>query len=328
MEISLFRPQDGPGVAALFQAVYGPEYPIKVYYRPEELSAAVLQGRIVQVVARAGQGEVVGVESMFHSAPCKEVYEMGAALVLPSYRNQGISKAMNQFLMQEVIPQRRIPMTFGEPVCNHPFQQKAREGQGYVSMALQVDLMPASAYGKENSVAGRVAALMSFKGYQELEHAVHLPARYDRELRAIYQGSGLRRELLPASPAALLQGSTDLEVEIFSFAQVARVAVQEAGAELSERLDVLLAELSNQGVAVVQAWLKLASPLVGAAVEIFRSREFFLGGVLPRWFGQDGLLLQRVAGNPNWDEIQIASQRSQAIADMVRQDWQSLGGAH
>ncbi|MBI4800546.1 MAG: hypothetical protein HY794_17800 [Desulfarculus sp.] len=321
VEIGLFRPEDAPGVAALFQAVYGQGYPVKVYYHPPELIAAVARGEIIQVVARTPRGQVVGVENMFNSAPFRGVYEMGAGLVLATFRKRGLSKAMNQYLVDEVIPQKGVPMTFGEPVCNHVFQQKAREGMGYVSTALEVDLMPAAAYTREHSASGRVAALMSFKGYQDHEHAVYLPTRYAAALREIYGGSGQGRAFLEADPGAALQGITEFKAEVFDFAQAARVAVHQAGADLPQRLDELLAGLEGQGVVVAQAWLKLASPSVAAAVEIFRARGFFLGGVLPRWFDEDGLLLQKVNGRPNWEEIQVFSARSQRILQMVRQDW-------
>lgn len=48
--------------------------------------------------------------------------------------------------------------------------------------------------------------------------------------------------------------------------------------------------------------------------------------MLPRWFDDDGLMLQRVTGKPNWEEIQIDSPRSQRIAAMVRSDWQKVAG--
>ena len=327
MEISLFRPEDAPGVAELFRAVYGEGYPVKVYYHPDQLVAAVAAGDIIQVVARAGQGRVVGVESMFHTAPFEGVYEMGAGLVLAEFRNRGLSKALNRHLTEEVIPQGKVAMAFGEPVCNHVFQQKAREGLGYVNTALEVDLMPAAAYSREGSASGRVAALMGFKGYQERVHEVWLPGRHAWQLREIYQGTGQERIFREADPSARLRGATQLKAQVFDFAQTARVAVPAAGADLAERLDELLAELRGRGVVVAQAWLDLASPAVGAAVEVLRARGFFLGGLLPRWFDQDGLLLQKVYGLPNWEEIQVASTRSLRILEMVRQDWREAGQA-
>lgn len=74
--------------------------------------------------------------------------------------------------------------------------------------------------------------------------------------------------------------------------------------------------------AVSQVWLPLASTSVGWAVERLRSRGYFLGGILPRWFDTDGLLMQRLYHTPDWDTIQILLDRSREIVRMVREDWQ------
>ncbi len=39
------------------------------------------------------------------------------------------------------------------------------------------------------------------------------------------------------------------------------------------------------------AWLNLAEPWVGDAAAILREKGYFWGGVLPRWFDTDGLLM-------------------------------------
>ncbi|MBI5521552.1 MAG: GNAT family N-acetyltransferase [Desulfarculus sp.] len=326
VEIGLFRPQDADGVAASFRAVYGEGYPVKVYYQPPELIAAVGRGEIICVVARTPRGEVVGVVNFFNSAPFNGIYEIGAGLVLPSFRQRGLNTLMINYMLDQAVPQRGVPMGFGEAVCNHTHLQKTQEARGYAHTALEVDLMPAAAYGREQSASGRVAVMASFRAYEPNSHAVYLPPRYAAALREIYTSSGQERAFLEADPGATLLGSTELKAQVFDFAQAARVAVHETGADLEGRLDELLAGLEDQGVVVVQAWLKLASPLVGRAVEVFRARGFFLGGVLLRWFDQDGLLLQKVHGRPNWEEIQVYSPQCRCILDLVRQDWQEVQG--
>jgi hypothetical protein len=65
---------------------------------------------------------------------------------------------------------------------------------------------------------------------------------------------------------------------------------------------------------------------VATAVEILRARGFFLGGVLPRWFDQDGLLMQKVPPQPNWEGIKIYSSNNQRIFQLVHQDWREVQG--
>ncbi|MBI5521551.1 MAG: hypothetical protein HY910_02895 [Desulfarculus sp.] len=326
VEIGLFRPEDAPGVAACFRAVYGEGYPVKTYYHPRELIAAVQRGQIIPVVARTPRGEVVGVVNMFNSAPFKGVYEVGAGLVLPSYRERRLNHDMIGYLLETAVPLEKVPMGYGEAVLNHVYQQKTQHAMRYVATALEVDLMPAAAYSKEKSATGRVAAMMAFRSYQPHARQVTLPPRYAAALREIYAGIDLQRTFLEADPGAALQGVTELEVEVFDFASAARVTVREIGADLTRRMDDLLAEMRGRGVVVIQVWLNLASPLVAAAVEVLRPWGFFLGGPLPRWFDEDGLLMQKVPAQPNWRDIKIQGQQNQRIFDLVRQDWQELQG--
>ena len=45
-------------------------------------------------------------------------------------------------------------------------------------------------------------------------------------------------------------------------------------------------------------------------------------GSFPLWFGTDGLLMQKVAGRPNWEGINLYSDRAREILGIVRKDWE------
>ncbi|MHC1729509.1 MAG: hypothetical protein AB9866_26480 [Syntrophobacteraceae bacterium] len=54
---------------------------------------------------------------------------------------------------------------------------------------------------------------------------------------------------------------------------------------------------------------------------MLRSRGYFTGGVLPRWFDVDGLLMQKVTGTPDWEGIHVFGERAGKILAMVQADW-------
>jgi hypothetical protein len=56
-------------------------------------------------------------------------------------------------------------------------------------------------------------------------------------------------------------------------------------------------------------------------VDLLRQKRYFFGGVLPRWFDQDGILMQKLIGSPDFDKIRLHSERSHKILEMVKQDW-------
>ena len=117
---------------------------------------------------------------------------------------------------------------------------------------------------------------------------------------------------------------TRLDTEVFNFAQVARIAVTKAGDDLDVILNAAEERLKNAGIKVFQVWLKLAEESVGDAVDRLREAGYFFGGILPRWFDSDGLLLQKISGRPNWEKIQLYYDNDRKLLEMVHTDWQAL----
>jgi len=322
VEIDLMRPEDAPGVAALFKAIYGEGYPVKTYYHPDQLMEANRTGHIISSVARTPKGDIVGHNALFHHVPHPKVYESGAGLVLPAYRRGDIFDRMVTHGVKEGAPIFGVEVIFGEPVCNHIFSQLLTNHQGWTTMALEVELMPAAAYDKEKSAQGRVSTILDFVTLVSRPHQVFLPPRYRRQLEFLYAALDDERELAQADQP-LPNAPTRLNSEVFASAQVARMALHEAGEDLESVLESAEQEAAGQGVVVFQVWLPL-EPWCGRAVELLRRRGYFLGGLLPRWFDHDGILMQKLAASPSWEKINLHFERAKEILALVRQDWESL----
>lgn len=319
--VDLFRPEDAEGVVRLFHAVYGEDYPIKTFIDPDRLIAENTAGRTISSVARTPKGDIVGHNAFFRSAPYDRIYEGGAGLVLPTYRGGDIAARLLAHGQRTAAEQFGAECVFGEPVCNHIYMQKICVKLGWVSCALEVDLMPAEAYTKEQSAGGRVSALLDFYPLKERQQTVFLPDRYADQLRFLYQGVAEERRMERSAADLPAQPATRIVPQIFGFAQVARLAVHEAGADFDAVFAREEATAVKEGSVVIQAWLKLSFPWMGTVVERLRGRGYFLGGLLPRWFDEDGLLVQKVLHQPGWDGIQIYSERAAAILEMVKADW-------
>jgi hypothetical protein len=322
-KVDFFRPEDAEGIVRLFRAVYGDSYPIKIYYDAKALIQANASGEYYSIVARASTGEVVGVQHLFRSAPCKNLYECAAGLVLKEYRQLGINKAMLTFLYEDWVPTRKnVEEVFGEAVCNHTHMQKAVLDAHHVETALEIALMPAEAYDKEKSSSGRVAALLIFRRYASKPHKVYMPAVYERELRFIYGGLDDPREIALAEETIPEHQTSQAEMNVFDFAGVARIAVDRIGKDFDGYVIDLESKALSQNSVVIQLWLNLSAPWVGHAVDTLRKMGYFLGGLLPRWFDEDGILMQKLICAPDFEGIRLHSERSHKILEMVRQDWE------
>jgi hypothetical protein len=245
-------------------------------------------------------------------------------LVHPAYRGgKGIFTGLGVH-GQEVAKEFDIELIYGEPVCNHPFAQKAMASVGWITQAIEVDLMPAQAYDREKSASGRVTALLDFKTLKPKPHTVYLPAVYEQSMRFIYSGLGDDRDLVLSRDELSSPTKTEIKAQVFDFAQVARLAVHEAGADFEGVLEREERSVLEKGVAVLQIWLKLSWPWIGQVVDVLRKRGYFFGGILPRWFDVDGMLTQKIIGQPNWEGIQLHFDRAKKILEIIKADWQQV----
>jgi hypothetical protein len=324
-EIDLFRPEDAKGVSELFKTVYGGGYPIRTFIEPELLTSENAAGRTLSSVARTPKGDIVGHAALVHSAPYNQICELAAGLVHPSYGGgRGIYTELCIHGMEVAARKFDIELIFGEPVCNHIFAQKAGVKLGLSTQAIEVDLMPAEAYDKEKSASGRVATLLCFKTIRSKRHTVYLPTVYEENMRLIYRGLDDDRDFVP-SRDDLPSDKTEIKTQVFDFAQVTRVTVLDAGADFERAFDEQERTIRENKLNVIQVWLKLSWPWIGQAVNVLRKRGYFLGGVLPRWFDVDGMLMQKIMGRPNWEGIQLYSEQAKQILEVVKNDWKETG---
>jgi hypothetical protein len=328
VEVDLLRPEDAPGVAALFRAVYGEGYPQRDYLEPERLAAANAEARIVSSVARTPRGDIVAHNALFRSAPHPATFESGAGVVLPSYRQGSLFTKVVVHGLEHGAPAAGAEMVFGEPVCNHVYSQKLVVSLDYSETALEVDLMPAAAYQAEHSAQGRVSALLAFNPPVPRRMAAHLPEVYRAELEEIYGWyRHEERDLLPATEAPPADEPARVEARHFASAGVSRLTAWSLGPGFPAAWRAAEEEAAGQGSEVVQAWLPLDRPWVGAAVEELRGRGYFFGGVLPRWMDSDALLLQWVATEPDWEAIQLAFDQGRRLREMARADRRRAAGS-
>jgi hypothetical protein len=322
IEVGAFRPEDAPGVTQLFRAVYGDGYPVGIVYDAAKLIAAFNSGENIPIVAKNERGEVVGYEAFYRSAPNPRLYELGQGLILPEYRKRGIPNKLQEYACEKMMPGMEADAVFGEAVCNHVYMQKSWAESRTIATALEVDLMPAEAYVKERSASGRVAALPMFRTYHSYPHTIYMPEGYEELFSYIYGELDDERTLAPAPQRGGMGASpTAIGSQVFEFAKVARIEVHEAGDDFPLVFGEEERRVLGQGVLVIQVWLKLSWPWVGDLAGYMRGKGYFTGGVLPRWLGEDALLMQKIGQKPNWEGIQLYSDRAMEILRTVKNDW-------
>ena len=324
-EIDIFRPDDAAGVGQLFREVYGDGYPVKIVYEPEQLVRAFQKKDYIPVVARAPDNRVLGFTSLYRSAPHGGLYEVGLSLVLPDWRNTPIAGLLFRHSIKTAQTFPGVDAIFAENVCNHTYTQKAAVIFKAIETAIEVDLMPAAAYEREQTASGRVSTVDTFRTFVPKPHVVYVPGIYEDFYRYVYGGFDDGRTLRISADTFPSGGKTAMSTQIFDFAQVARVTVLEAGADFPAVFEAQEKRIiEHRHCAVIQAWLKSSCPWTGAVADMLRARGFFLGGILPRWFGEDGLLMQKLLARPNWESINLYTDRAAQILQYIRDDWEKI----
>jgi len=187
--------------------------------------------------------------------------------------------------------------------------------------------MPAALYEKERSAPGRVSCVMAFRIQHDRPRRLFVPECYRAILSDQVSELGLTREIAsPPAPSTAPALPTRLEAKFFAPAGVMRVNLSGIGADFPTRLAGLEAEADAQSIVARQWFLNLGDPAVGSAVALLRRHGYFYGGYLPRWFGDDGLFMQRVTMEPAFQDIHLYSDQAEKLLAFVRQDRQSLAG--
>ncbi len=73
---------------------------------------------------------------------------------------------------------------------------------------------------------------------------------------------------------------------------------------------------------MLQCFIPLGDSRGAAAATLLQQAGFFLGGFLPAWFGEDGLLMQKLFIDPGFESLKLHSERARTLATLVRNDWQ------
>lgn len=303
-----FRPEDGEGVAALFHAVYGDAYPIDLYYIPEAIREAHERGDLLPVVGRLAGGEIVGFAALYRSSPpFPGLLEFGLGMVHPAYRGSFLLFHLTNAIVRRMEQQPGVQAVFGEAVCDAIITQHSTSLFDFRETAIELGLMPGVGQG-------RISCLVMFRNFKDQRRPLHCPPEFKADIARLAADAGLDRELLPAGGLA---ASTRLEVQRFPAAKVMRCNIFHLGADGAHAMLQAEEEASAAGCRVFQWFLNAGEPSAAAAATPLARSGCTLGGLVPRWFDADALLLQKLLDPLDPADIHLYSDRAREILKMA-----------
>jgi len=322
--IDRFRQEDAAGIAHLFYAEYGPSYPVETFYYPERIITENENGNIYSVVARTPKGDIIGHGALYRSAAeYQNLYEIGQCIILPDYRITFAAFKINKYAAETLTAMTRPDGMNGEGVTHITATQKFSALVGMKDVALEMDLMPAEAYEKSQVASGRVSCLILFKSFRDRPQEIFIPARYGEIMEYIARDVAIARTKTPSTGELPENAKSRFASRFFGYAGVGRVNMGGIGGDFGEILDTFEKEGRDQKTLVFQFFLNMGEPWVGAAVEILREQGYFFGGYLPRWFDNDGMLMQKTLIPPDFGAPILYSAKARALLEFVRSDLQN-----
>ncbi|QJT07996.1 hypothetical protein [Oceanidesulfovibrio marinus] len=317
-----FRPEDAEGIARLFFAEYGESFPVDNVYDPEEMIRLNACGDLHQVVGRTENGDIVGLYALFRNPPGRRIMEAGSWIVHPAYRTTTLALRLTLRLHQNIPEHLGLDALFGQSVCDHILTQKLAARFVSPACALEIEVLEPRAQVQEGWSTGRISLLDQIQLLNDAHQELILPDEYANVLPGLYEALDLQRSFVKDGEPAEHTACCVNHAEAVSFA---RITVEKIGKDFAETFANLDGQCSGRHVS--QLVLPLWQPGLPAAVSTARRAGYFLGGILPVWFDRDALLLQRIAGDPIWDNIQLLTEHSQEFLRIVRADWESVRAA-
>lgn len=319
VEIGLFRPEDGLGLSLLYYSIYGRGFPLDLVYDPEEFVRRNQSEGQYTVVARTPRGEIVGSVGMFHGGADPDVYDFGQLNVLEGYRRSHLALELSRYILHKVAIDVGVQVLYCEGVCNHAVSQRLAIQEGFMATGLEVECMPASAYQDQGAPVANVSLLLMFLLRSKRGGLCHLPARYQDVVAEISTTLGMDCQF---SEEGRMTGTTESSVFTIDEGNLVRLTVPHAGEDFVEVVTQTTDLASGRGV--MQVYLNLGDAGAVEAANLLRGQGFFYGGFLPAWFGDSGLVLQKVWNTPDWEAIKLYGKRAKTLRDYIRDDCEAV----
>lgn len=311
---------DAPAIARCFLDVYGHHYVHADVFSPRRYWAKVERGELIPVVARSGEGDVIG-----HLALEREtgalVAERGEAVVLSAYRGHHLLERMTELLSAEA-PKRGLHGIYAEPLTIHTFSQRNDERAGMPVCAVLLGANPESFRPKDIAcpTAGqRQSYLRTFCFVQQpAPRTIMAPAPYKEVLLKIYESLGVAVTVAERSGTAFDESSTAIKVNDRGYGTI---QFERIGPNAAIELQQALRDVRALGARSVQLAAPIGDPGLPLLTDAARGIGFFFCGLGPAFAdGADLFLLQMLTEPLDTGKLQLFADRTKELVAFIDRD--------
>ncbi|WP_277057887.1 hypothetical protein [Trichlorobacter lovleyi] len=312
-------------VATVFRSVYGDGFPVPYVYHAALVMEEIRAGRLAASLAFDSKGNAIGYVSFFKCAPNPNLWEGGNLVVVPGGGKDELGWGLMQHYLQPGnLPGLQSDGIIGEAVCHHYFTQVGAVKLGFQECGLALDLLDGASFSEHRPETERVACVVQLYELSDPQGPCYLPEQYRAFLHGIYER--LRpRILLPGTSPLPRHGETVATDHWFEEAGTWRFSVSAIGEDWGMFLDRILVKSRERKAVCLQLIVSTALPCISEAVAQLRQRGFFIGGLYPRWFGNDAVMLQQLFGKePDYEGIKLYTGVARKMLHDIRSDREAV----
>src|SRR3954447_731713 len=315
---------EGTVLTGAIEAAYGQSYDVRWVYDPEEVGHRIAAGTYVSCVAETPAGELLCHLGMSLAAAGDAVAHSGQAVTLPAARGQHLFTRTKKWVM-DWARERGLAGMYSEATAAHPYSQKANIDLGAHETGFLLGWIPASV--SNDAAAGRrgrqSAALFYTKLNDGPERAVYAPERHREIVAQTIALCELRGELADPPPDCELEERSELQVEIDSDHNLARITVHTPGADLEEAIGAERHHLFHHAkLDAIYIDLPLERPATALVADDLERLGVSYSGIFPNHQCDGDVLrmqsLHRVRVKA--DDISVASGHGQELLEYVIAD--------
>lgn len=329
--IRLMEPHEAFEVSRCAFQTYGYSYREFIYY-PEKLRELNEKRLMKSFVALDASGAVVGHLALSWLEADSPVAEMVAAFVIPSCRQRGILKRLNEAVMAEA-KQAGLHGLFVHAVTDHVVSQKGALSSGFAPNGVLVSAIPGDSdfKGLSGKARERHCAVLLFRRLsRRTRHDLWVPFAYVPLLEAILSWSGedvvLHTEgrALPAVCGGRNAGNGACKVADFN---VAEVRIADFGLDSLSEVQKSTRIFLGQKVDAIYLYLDAEVPECTSFCEACREMGYVFCGYLPEGIGgHDALILQYgLVTTLDAERVSLADDRIRSIFAAVVQEIGGIG---
>ena len=318
--VDLPQKTDAAAIARCFLEVYGHHYVHAEVFSPRRYWDKVESGELIPVVARDGQGEVIGHVAL-EREPGALVAERGEAVVLPAYRGHHLLEHMTERLREEA-PKRGLQGIYAEPLTIHTFSQRNDERAGMPVCAVLLGANPESfrPKGVACPTAGqRQSYLRTFRFVQQpAARTIYAPAPYREVLLKIYAGLAVTASIAAPSAVAASESRASIKVNDRGYGAI---HFERIGPNVAIELSQALRDVRGLGASSVQLSAPIGDSGLPRLTDAARSLGFFFCGLGPGFAdGADIFLLQLLSEPLDTGKLQLFTDMAKELVAFIDLD--------